>query len=207
MDQLTAESSCAENNNYNNIIIIVLKMIIPCFRYGDCHPVFYIGDLESAIKDSLLCRAKDVRALILFCDFNLLMLNCHCCFCLLAEKITCHLSAPWRQHPSQCLLLSNLMYGIHCVLPQCQLHHMGMGPNVPVKPCQVPFFPSHLFLPLSYTCDVLFRLLTMCTRHFGSIASNTVQNLCPDELPLLLIISRNRGANEVMQAIHGVFHL
>ena len=43
----------------------------------------------------------------------------------------------------------------------------------------------------------------MCTRHFGSVAANTVRNFRPDELPLLLIISRNRGSNEVMQVIHG----
>ncbi len=30
-------------------------------RYGDCHPVFYIGTLEDAIKDALHTKAKDVR--------------------------------------------------------------------------------------------------------------------------------------------------
>ena len=29
-------------------------------RYGDCHPVFYIGTLEDAIKDALHARAKEV---------------------------------------------------------------------------------------------------------------------------------------------------
>ena len=43
----------------------------------------------------------------------------------------------------------------------------------------------------------------MCTRHFGSVAANTVRNFKPDELPLLLIISRNRATNEVVNVIHG----
>ena len=30
------------------------------FRYGECHPVFYIGTLEDAIKDALHVRTKDV---------------------------------------------------------------------------------------------------------------------------------------------------
>ena len=29
-------------------------------RYGDCHPVFYIGSLEDAIKDALQTKAVDV---------------------------------------------------------------------------------------------------------------------------------------------------
>ena len=29
-------------------------------RYGECHPVFYIGTLEDAIKDALHVKTKDV---------------------------------------------------------------------------------------------------------------------------------------------------
>ena len=43
----------------------------------------------------------------------------------------------------------------------------------------------------------------MCTRHFGSTAANTVRTFRADELPLLLIISRNRGTNEVISVIRG----
>ena len=32
-------------------------------RYGECHPVFYIGNLEDAIKDALHVKAKDVSAI------------------------------------------------------------------------------------------------------------------------------------------------
>ena len=47
------------------------------------------------------------------------------------------------------------------------------------------------------------RLVSQCTRHFGSIAANSVQRLEVDELPMLLIISRNRSTDEVVQAIKG----
>ena len=32
-------------------------------RFGECHPVFYIGSLENALKDALQCRARDVSVL------------------------------------------------------------------------------------------------------------------------------------------------
>ncbi len=43
----------------------------------------------------------------------------------------------------------------------------------------------------------------MCTQHFGSVAANTVRNFKPDQLPLLLLISRSRSVNEVVNVIHG----
>lgn len=55
-------------------------------------------------------------------------------------------------------------------------------------------------------CSLLkiFSLLRHCTAHFGSVAANTVKQFCPDKLPLLLVISRNRGTNEVMEVIDGM---
>ncbi len=43
----------------------------------------------------------------------------------------------------------------------------------------------------------------MCTQHFGSVATNTVRNFKPEQLPLLLLISRSRSINEVVDVIHG----
>ncbi|ELT93214.1 hypothetical protein CAPTEDRAFT_183840 [Capitella teleta] len=126
-------------------------------RYGDCHPVFYIGDLECAIKDSLLCRAKDRKLLAIYLHHDAsIQANVFCSQILCTESVVSFLSANF------------ITWGWDLTSPANRA-----------------------------------RLLTMCTRHFGSIATNTVQNLRPDELPLLLIISRNRGSNEVMQAIHG----
>lgn len=52
--------------------------------------------------------------------------------------------------------------------------------------------------------ETFFSLLRHCTIHFGSVAANTVKQFCPDKLPLLLVISRNRGTNEVMEVIDGM---
>ena len=50
------------------------------------------------------------------------------------------------------------------------------------------------------------RLLTLCTKHFGSITANTIRNyrnFRPNELPLVLLLSRSRSSNEVVNVIHG----
>jgi len=31
-----------------------------CCRYGDVHPVFYIGSLDDALREALQCKARDV---------------------------------------------------------------------------------------------------------------------------------------------------
>jgi len=49
----------------------------------------------------------------------------------------------------------------------------------------------------------MFRLLTLCAGHLGSVAANTVRVFKPDQLPLLLVISRSRGIAEVVQVLHG----
>ena len=48
-----------------------------------------------------------------------------------------------------------------------------------------------------------FRLVRMCSQHFGAVAANTVQSYDVDQLPLLLIVSRARSTNEVSTVIHG----
>ena len=48
------------------------------------------------------------------------------------------------------------------------------------------------------------RFLTLCTGLLGSVAANTVRVFKPDQLPLLLVISRSRGIAEVVQVLHGM---
>jgi len=54
---------------------------------------------------------------------------------------------------------------------------------------------------------LVFRLLSLCTGHLGSVAANTVRVFKPDQLPLLLVISRSRGIAEVVQVLHGMHAL
>jgi len=41
-------------------------------RYGEVHPVFYIGSLDDALRDALLCKARDV-SLNLFVESTILL--------------------------------------------------------------------------------------------------------------------------------------
>lgn len=49
----------------------------------------------------------------------------------------------------------------------------------------------------------LCRLLSNATKHFGSVAAMQIKNYIPNQLPLLLIISRARSTNEVSTVIQG----
>lgn len=43
----------------------------------------------------------------------------------------------------------------------------------------------------------------MFTNHFGSLAANQIRCFKTDNMPLLLIISRNRSTNEVVDVLAG----
>ncbi|XP_052460615.1 FAS-associated factor 1 [Carassius gibelio] len=45
------------------------------------------------------------------------------------------------------------------------------------------------------------RLLTMCTRHFGSVVAQTIRTYKTDQFPLLLIVMGKRTSNEVLNVI------
>ncbi|GAB1597456.1 FAS-associated factor 1-like [Argonauta hians] len=51
------------------------------------------------------------------------------------------------------------------------------------------------------------RLLSNATKHFGSVATMQIKNYIPNQLPLLLIISRARSTNEVSTVIQGSTNL
>lgn len=50
---------------------------------------------------------------------------------------------------------------------------------------------------------MFFRLLTMCTRHFGSVVTQTIRTYKTDQFPLLLIVMGKRTSNEVLNVIQG----
>lgn len=59
---------------------------------------------------------------------------------------------------------------------------------------------SNYWLSLSLS---LSRLLTMCTRHFGSVVAQTIRMYKTDQFPLLLIVMGKRTSNEVLNVIQG----
>ena len=57
----------------------------------------------------------------------------------------------------------------------------------------------------NFSKNVIFeyRLITVATRHFGNVVAGQIRNYQPDNLPMLMIISRSRGTNEVLDIIQG----
>ena len=49
-------------------------------------------------------------------------------------------------------------------------------------------------------------LLDTCSTHFGSVASSSISHRIdpPDRLPVILIIARHRGNNDVVEIIEGL---
>lgn len=46
----------------------------------------------------------------------------------------------------------------------------------------------------------------MCTRHFGSVVTQTIRTYKTDQFPLLLIVMGKRTSNEVLNVIQGNSH-
>ncbi|XP_064606655.1 FAS-associated factor 1-like [Liolophura sinensis] len=63
-------------------------------RYGECHPVFYVGSLEDAVKDSLLVSAKERKPLAIYLHHdNSIAANVFCSQVLCSESVVNYLSS------------------------------------------------------------------------------------------------------------------
>ncbi|KAL4634895.1 FAS-associated factor 1-like [Arapaima gigas] len=124
-------------------------------RYGDCHPVFFIGSLEAASQEAFYGKARDVSSM-------------HPC-----GRCGQHLGGQLQGCPSY--LAVHLCNKISCLM-------------------FLAFFFFFFFYP---------RLLTMCTRHFGSVVAQTIRTYKTDQFPLLLIVMGKRASNEVLNVIQG----
>ncbi|CAG5134193.1 unnamed protein product [Candidula unifasciata] len=126
-------------------------------RYGDCHPQFYIGSLDDAIRESLMVRAADRKLLAVYLHHdNSIFSNVFCSQLLCAEGIVNYLS-------------------VHFVTWAWDLTAPGNTA----------------------------RFMQAATRHFGSLATAQMQCNITEHLPSLLIISRSKSSNEVVDAIQG----
>ncbi|XP_052777903.1 FAS-associated factor 1-like [Mya arenaria] len=126
-------------------------------RYGECHPVFYVGSLDNTIKDALLCKATERKLLAIYLHHdNSILANVFCSQILCSEGIVNFMTTNFITWAWDMTLETNAS-----------------------------------------------RLITMATRHFGSVAANQIRSYKPDNLPVLLIISRARATNEVVDVIRG----
>ncbi|XP_028668293.1 FAS-associated factor 1 [Erpetoichthys calabaricus] len=126
-------------------------------RYGDCHPVFFIGSLEAAFQEAFYGKARDRKLLAIYLHHDdSVLANVFCSQMLCAESIVSYLSQNF----------------------------------------------------ISWAWDVTkeanrARLLTICTRHFGSVVAQTIRTYKTDQFPLFLIVMGKRSSNEVLNVIQG----
>lgn len=126
-------------------------------RYGECHPVFYIGTLEAASQEAFYGKARDRKLLAIYLHNDESVLsNVFCSQMMCADSIVSYLSQNF----------------------------------------------------ITWAWDVTkeankARLLTMCTRHFGSVVAQTVRTYKTDQFPLLLVVMGKRTSNEVLNVIQG----
>ncbi|KAF7695414.1 FAS-associated factor 1 isoform X2 [Silurus meridionalis] len=126
-------------------------------RYGECHPVFFIGSLEASSQEAFYGKARDRKLLAIYLHNDESVLsNVFCSQMMCAESIVSYLSQNF----------------------------------------------------ITWAWDVTkeankARLLTMCTRHFGSVVAQTIRTYKIDQFPLLLIVMGKRTSNEVLNVIQG----
>ncbi|XP_061167287.1 FAS-associated factor 1-like [Saccostrea echinata] len=126
-------------------------------RYGETHPVFYVGSLEDAIKEALNGKAKDRKLLAVYLHHDgSILSNVFCSQILCSDSVVNYLSSnfiTWAW---------DMTHETNCA-----------------------------------------RLITMATRHFGNVVAGQIRCLKPEQLPMLLVISRARATNEVIDMIPG----
>uniref|UniRef100_A0A673ZAX4 Fas (TNFRSF6) associated factor 1 n=1 Tax=Salmo trutta TaxID=8032 RepID=A0A673ZAX4_SALTR len=126
-------------------------------KYGECHPVFFIGTLEAASQEAFYGKARDRKLLAIYLHNDESVLgNVFCSQMMCADSIVSYLSQNF----------------------------------------------------ITWAWDVTkeankARLLTMCTRHFGSVVAQTIRTYKTDQFPLLLIVMGKRTSNEVLNVIQG----
>ncbi|CAJ1060525.1 FAS-associated factor 1 [Xyrichtys novacula] len=126
-------------------------------RYGEAHPMFFIGSLEAAAQEAFYGKARDRKLLAIYLhNDDSVLSNVFCSQMMCADSIVSYLSQNF----------------------------------------------------ITWAWDVTkeankARLLTMCTRHFGSVVTQTVRTYKTDQFPLLLIVMGKRTSNEVLNVIQG----
>uniref|UniRef100_A0A674DPT0 Fas (TNFRSF6) associated factor 1 n=1 Tax=Salmo trutta TaxID=8032 RepID=A0A674DPT0_SALTR len=126
-------------------------------RYGECHPVFFIGTLEAASQEAFYGKARDRKLLAIYLHNDESVLsNVFCSQMMCADSIVAYLSQNF----------------------------------------------------ITWAWDVTkeankARLLTICTRHFGSVVAQTIRTYKTDQFPLLLTVMGKRTSNEVLNVIQG----
>lgn len=126
-------------------------------RYGENHPMFFIGSLEAASQEAFYGKARDRKLLAIYLhNDDSVLSNVFCSQMMCADSIVSYLS-------------QNFIIWAWDVTKEANKA----------------------------------RLLTICTRHFGSVVTQTIRTYKTDQFPLLLIVMGKRTSNEVLNVIQG----
>ncbi|KAF3690936.1 FAS-associated factor 1 [Channa argus] len=126
-------------------------------RYGETHPMFFIGSLEAASQEAFYGKARDRKLLAIYLhNDDSVLVNVFCSQMMCADSIVSYLSQNF----------------------------------------------------ITWAWDITkeankARLLTMCTRHFGSVVTQTIRTYKTDQFPLLFVVMGKRTSNEVLHVIQG----
>lgn len=126
-------------------------------RYGETHPMFFIGSLDAASQEAFYGKARDRKLLAIYLhNDDSVLSNVFCSQLLCADSIVSYLSQNF----------------------------------------------------VTWAWDVTedankSKLLTVCSRNFGSVVARTVRTNKTDQFPLLLIVMGKRTSNEVLNVIQG----
>ncbi|RMZ93019.1 FAS-associated factor 1 [Brachionus plicatilis] len=125
-------------------------------RYGPLTPLFFIGRLEDAIQEALMCPAKERKLLAIY---------------LHSDK--------------------TIFHNIFCSKTLCDENVVNfLGANFVVWPWDLTGKKFEEFFN------------EKCSRHLGSVFTSSLRAL-KERLPVLLIVTRVRGSNEVAAIIQG----
>ncbi|XP_061635169.1 FAS-associated factor 1 [Phyllopteryx taeniolatus] len=126
-------------------------------RYGENHPMFFIGSLEAASQEAFYGKARERKLLAIYLhNDDSVLSNVFCSQMMCADSIVSYLSQ----------------------------NFITWAWDVTKEPNKA-------------------RLLTICTRHFGSVVTQTIRTYKTDQFPLLLIVMGKRTSNEVLNVIQG----
>ncbi|KAA8589646.1 hypothetical protein FQN60_013011 [Etheostoma spectabile] len=154
-------------------------------RYGETHPMFFIGSLEAASQEAFHGKARDI---LTFPEafFRALLWS-------VEVMLALHPVVPHRK------LLAIYLHNDDSVLGNVFCSQMMCADSI------VAYLSQNF---ITWAWDVTkeankARLLTMCTRHFGSVVTQTIRTYKTDQFPLLLIVMGKRTSNEVLNVIQG----
>ncbi|MGH0137278.1 UNVERIFIED_CONTAM: hypothetical protein FKN15_069602 [Acipenser sinensis] len=189
-------------------------------RYGECHPVFFIGSLEAAFQETFYGKARDCTDVHMVSDSEGDDFEDASEFGVDEGEIFGMGTSASRKSPMMPENAENEGDALLHFTAEFSSRYGECHPVFFIGSLEAAFQETfygkardcyndlnHFKLSVVYglvnVSHSLLRLLTMCTRHFGSVVAQTIRTYKTDQFPLLLIVMGKRSSNEVLNVIQG----